>query len=219
MLMKRDAIPTPEEEVQALGPLVPLLFEGFERSTEGAYQFFESQSKPVNSWLYPELVRYYMTDFLRDKVQVIEDFDPEEIIKNGLSVIFRRRRIRMWKAGDDEFPAAGLSKTKLGFLNQQLAFYVDDGGAFQEIDHNLVILWNVDKGHRLSKLYLLYPKSAESRWAPAQAHWSRQLDNEFLSDVEGTAVRPVGPSDELLDLPLEKAETEPSDVDSIQQAE
>ena len=217
MPMKSTRVPTPEEEVQALGPLIPLLFEGFEGSTEAACHFFESQNKPVNPWLYPELVRYHMTDFLRDKVQVIEDFDPEEIIKNGLSLIFRRRRIRMWKAHDDELPAAGPSKTKLGFLNQQLSFYLEDG-AFQEIEHNLVVLWSVDRAQRLSKLYLLCPKSAESRWASGQAHWSRQLDNELLSDEEGT-IRPAVPSDYPPDLPLEKANTELGDVDSIQRAE
>lgn len=205
--MAEPMIPDPDDELENLAPLIPILFEGFEAATEKASQFFESQSKPVNSALYPTLVRYYMREHLKDKGQVVDEFDREEIFNNGLCVTYGVRRIRMWKAYDDTIPPPGSSFTKQSFLGQQLAMSLF-GDNPKPIELNLVILWNVNSHYRLSGLYLACPKSALHNGAAAEAYWSRPIPHPAESLVD-THLEPKSESSK--DLPIEVSEVEVDD--------
>lgn len=202
----------PETEFRNLGSLLPTLFEGFEIATERAYQFFESPGKPVNSALYPALVRYYMREYLHDRGQVVDEFDREEIFNNGLCITYRTRRIRMWKAIDDLIPPPGQSFTKQNFLSQQLAMPLLDGGP-KLVELNLVILWNVDSHHRLRRLYLVCPKTSLHNGAVVEAYWSRLIPHPAESSVSGVA---EAQPDESTDLPIEIAD---DGVDESKRAE
>ena len=198
-----EPIADPEQELEAIGPLIPLLFEAFEAATERACQFFEPNS-PVDSCLFPELVRYFMKGTLADKVEVVQDFEREAVGHNGLSVIFRGRRIRMWKAHDDELPPAGSSRAKRGFLNQQLALFLSETGDSQLVHLNLVILWNVSSSYRLRRLYLACPKSANGTWVPAESWWTREIQHPAAAALPGES----SASPDMPDLPFERTDIE-----------
>ncbi len=164
--------PSPDDELRNLEPLIGLLYEGFERATEEACQFFEMRTKPIDPALYAPLVRYHMVQFLRDKGQVVDDFEQEKLFNNGLCVTFAGRCIRMWKAGDDTLPSPGSSIAKQSFLSQQLTYLPETGGVLRPLVINLVILWNIDAHHRLKRLHLVCPKSASQDGLFVEAYWS-----------------------------------------------
>jgi len=196
--------PIPEDEIATLSPLLPLLFEAFESATEEACQFFETRGRPVNRPLFPALVRYQAKEHLEQHGQIVDDLDTEDIGINGLSLIHRARRVRIWKAEDDELPAPGTSRPKTLFLNQQLGLFLPEHGNPSTIELNLALLWNVDRNHRLKALHLACPKSAFYTWSPAQAWWTVQLRHP--GSATGVEVRepPVAPGD----LPLRRIEPE-----------
>jgi hypothetical protein len=133
----------------------------------------------------------------------VEEFEAEDIAKNGLCVVHRGRRIRMWKAESDELPAPGSSSVKKGFLNQQLGWNLNDGNP-SEITLNIVVLWNVNASRRLEKLHLVMPGSAESKWATAKKRWSCEIPDPFLSGSAAPRppILPVGgPKDLPISLP------------------
>jgi hypothetical protein len=197
-------IPTAQSEIATLSPLWPMLYEIFEAATERACRFFEADSAPINRDLFPELVRYFVSRELRDKEFILDGFVKESIIKNGLSIIYRDRRIRMWKTLDDELPPPGRSRVKQGFLGQQLSFFPASNGIIKTVKHNLAVLWNIDTNYRLDHLQLAYPESVEEMWVPAKAHWTTQIPHPVSGSVAG---KPVIPEDNL-ELELELIESD-----------
>lgn len=195
--------PSSNEELQYLQPVIPIIYQAIDLATEAACAFFEQHSKPNNSALYPDLVRYYAGEELRDKGQVVEDFTRQPMGRNGLCIVFKGRRIRIWKADEDELPAPGTSSVKNGFLNQQLSW---DMGAISEpvlIERNLAILWNVDSRRRLRRLYLVLPKATKNTWSPAEQYWSIEIPNPFLSDIpQSDAPKSKDPEAGTKDLPF-----------------
>jgi len=213
MSMQTPQTPDPDDELQHLAPLMPLLFEGFEIATERACQFFEAESKPVNGALFAPLVRYHVREFLQDKGQVVDDFDREEMFNNGLCVTFGTRRIRMWKADDDTLPPPGSSLVKQSFLSQQLSWSLLDGQSPRLITLNLVILWNVDGQYRLSTLYLVCPKWAPHEGLAAEAYWARAIPHPATSI---DAVQRAPSETKSKDLPIEIYEAEVADIEEAQ---
>ena len=201
MCMKNASVPSYPDELAAIAPLIPILFPAFERSTERACEFFEKLGKEINVDLFPELVRYYMAEELKDKGLVLENYQFEEIRKNGLCLVFNQRRIRIWKADENDLPAPGNSGVKMGFLNQQLSFSLASDGAFIAVERNLVILWNVNVHHRFARLHLVMPESAENKWSTAGAYWAEEIPNPLLSDAA---------------KPLETEDAESTDIPGIQ---
>ena len=77
-------IPSALDELNQLEPVISVIYQALERGTEAAADFFEQHGKTVNLALYPELVRYFAAEDLRDKGQVVEEFVQEPI---GMFVI------------------------------------------------------------------------------------------------------------------------------------
>lgn len=202
--MKMTNIPSAFDELNQLEPVIPLIYQALDRGTESAADFFEQAGKTVNPALYPELVRYFAAEELRDKGQVVEEFVQEPIGRNGLCLVYKKRRIRIWKATEDELPAPGTSSVKTGFLNQQLSWDLADLENPGPIERNLAILWNIDPRHRLSGLHLVYPRATASSWSPAAKYWSAEIHNPFLSDAK----RPAGLEGSAKDLPIGLIEVE-----------
>jgi hypothetical protein len=197
MTMNTPTAPDPQEELDRLGPLILTLYEAFEAATQEGRQYFETRGRPINADLFPDLVRYHVKEFLDDRCQLLINFEREDTNRNGLRFAYRNRRYRMWKSDDDALPAPGKSQSKLEFLNQQpvlpgLEPY------FQSVDGwNLVILWNVDSGYRLTALNLVCPKSADA--TAATLHWSVVIPHPVMN----MHVKPIADDTTDDDLPID----------------
>ena len=179
--MKQTQAPSAHAELARLSGIIPVIVEAIETGTVRAVEFFENQEKDVNRQLFPSLVRYFAGELLSDRGHVIDNFDREVIGNIGLSMKYRERRIRIWKADGDTLPAPGKSNPKSDFLNQQLAldFSVPESPTYIEL--NLVMLWNVDHKFRLTGLHVALPQSAESAWMPAKAHWVERIPVPYVA--------------------------------------
>jgi hypothetical protein len=186
-----------------LSGILPVIVEALETGTVRANEFFKRHGKAVNRQLFPSLVRYFAGEHLSDEGHVIDELDREVIGNIGLSMKYRERRIRIWKADGDTLPAPGTSNAKSGFLNQQLAWDFRVPESPTHVDFNLVVLWNVDHKFRLSGMHLALPESAELAWTPAKAHWVERIPIPF---VEAPAVPDEMSVDDTYDLPFESAE-------------
>jgi hypothetical protein len=183
-------------------PALPLLFEAFESAAEQACQFFEARATPVNRPLFPALVRYHARELLEQRGQTVDELDSEDIGNNGLCLIHRARRIRVWKAEDDELPPPGTSRLKSLFLNQQLGLFLPEDNTPSSIQLNLALLWNVDSNFRLKALHLACPRSAFHMWSPAEAWWTVRLTHPG-SAASADIPEPLS---DLGDLPLRRIE-------------
>jgi len=209
--MKSTSAPDPEAELAALGPILPALFEAFEQATERAIDFFRHLTAPVNADLYPELVRYYVKSHLEAVGAVVDEFEREELGKNGLCISLSSRRIRMWKAHGDEVPPANGSAAKLAFLNQQLPLPMAAFQSLKQIDFNLVILWNVDGGYHFKGFFLCCPESTSG--SQVNVYWSVPVPHPGDAD-QGSGPVAAPPDDDLPMRPLDadEARSERTDI-------
>lgn len=208
MQMETPHAPNPEDELRVLEPISPLLYEGFERATELACGYFEDQRRPVDPSLFPEIARYEMKHFLEGHGQVVEELSREEVGHNGLCITFAERRIRMWKAPDDQLPVASASQKRRDFLNQQLELYLNEG-VLKAVEWNLVILWNVDSTYGLDGLHLVCPKSASRDGLKVESHWAVRIPHPAASAPPAFYKKE---KESAGDLPLKIASEEERDV-------
>lgn len=141
--------------------------EVMEQVIPSAKEFFVKQGKPVDTYLFNDLVRYYAKSILQDSGFAVED-DAEEVSEykfkalanNGLSGKFNRHPFRILKADQGNVPMP-TSWEKKGFYNQQLAFLLDTPviEPSRKMRHNILILWEVDNQYNFLRLRLACPKA------------------------------------------------------------
>ena len=205
-------VPDQARELAIFEPLSTLLWEALEAGTSQATSFFASNTGRFSPSLFAHLVRWFGGSFLQDKGLFLEEFEPEEMLSDGLCFVFHSRRYRVWKSKNGELPPPGPSQAKRDFYNQRSAqprLFVLDGEVSVEL--NLGALWSVGSSHRLSSLRLVCPRWASFDGLRAAEWWNVELPHP------ATLVAPVSPdsASPQADLPIELQ----SQGDEMEQAE
>lgn len=173
--------------VKVIAPLIPHIYGGLEAGIAEVHRFFEGLQKPVDLWLAPNMVRFFLKEHLQDKVMFVEDCETEDAANNAISLRVGSIHLRVWKAADgsDEPspPSAGRSRNKARFLRQlrpvlQLRFRFAE-----KVTTNLVLLWKVTKDYSLQGLFLACPKFDPSEQKPVEWEWCVPIDP---ADVMGS---------------------------------
>lgn len=162
--------PNFEDIFPKVKPLLIKVHQAFEEAVPEAKEFFESQEKNIDRYLFPNIVRYYVKDLLESAGFAIEmdedeesvvDYQFQRLVNNGLSGTFKGFRFRILKADRGQLPVPGPSKPKQQFYNQQLPLHF--GMPFDEyikiVRPNLIVLWEVDAHHDFLRLRLACPKT------------------------------------------------------------
>lgn len=169
-------VPTPEQILAKLSPLLPLLFQAIESSIVRTRDFFDNgNAGKVDLALAPNLVRFYAKQYFKEKGQEVEanevvGMDP--LANNGLLLRFGKYCIRILKSDHGDLPTPGHSRTKQNFYQQMLPFGMPEpfGKSLAET-LNLIVLWNVDARYGFQGLNLACPKWGDNRKNSVEAYW------------------------------------------------
>lgn len=173
----------PEAVAADLEAVVPTIWRALEVGTLRARDFFEERDLGVDSFLFPNLVRYEAKLFLVDAGQ--EVFETEILSNNGLIMRHLEYQLRLLKSDNGELPTPGQSRRKQAYYSQQLEFFAPIADEPVEMV-NLVVLWDVDSHFNLSELTLVYPKSGGQTKASVSAFWKLPLEHPVTTLAQET---------------------------------
>jgi hypothetical protein len=212
------AVPTFDEVVTELWPVLPLIHEVVARSIRQATTFFRRRKAAVDPVLHPCLVRYHeKINFRLAGQDVVEDdaeagasgtFEQHVLSNNGVGLSVGRFDLRILKADDGRVPVAGHSKRKQAFYGQQLSMrIVADDLVIPEPTVNLLVLWTLNGKSQLGELLLACTKTSGATRQSLELHW----DPEPIPDAIASLSAPQDTSDTGSELPLRirKRKTEP----------
>lgn len=200
------------------GEVVRLLIrthEVMEQAIPQAKGFFVEENKPVDIYLFNDLVRYYAKEMLQDSGFTVED-DLEEVaeyrfktlVNNGLSGEFNQYSFRILKADHGSVPMP-VSQEKRNFYNQHqqlaLPFNALDIEPSMKVRPNILILWEIDSQYSFLRLRLACPKTVGDTCESLEVYFNEPLPHaaemiktkaaaittsEYSEDIEVTKKAP-----------------------------
>lgn len=190
--------------LEDLQPVLPLIYEAFERAIEESKSFFK-EGKGIDPFLFPNLVRYYALEYLESGPWEIDDFSIDRLSNNGIFLRFKDYRIRVWKADEGELPAPGTSESKRIFYEQPDLW---EGMRFVK----LAIIWDTTSKGTLKNLILACPNGDGSPNTAGQAHWQIEIPHPATHITAATAFQDSD-DDLILEKPtsVKKATTDNND--------
>lgn len=181
-----------------------------------AKELFVKENKPVDIYLFNDLVRYYAKEMLQDSGFTVED-DVEEIaeyrfkalVNNGLSGKFNGHFFRILKADHGSVPMP-VSEKKKEFYNQhqQLTLPLDalDIEPSMKVRHNILILWEVDNQYNFLRLRLACPKSVGKTCESLEVYFNEPLPH--AAEMIKTKDTAITTSEYSEDIKVTKKESE-----------
>jgi hypothetical protein len=162
--------PTPEEiALKELEDVTPILDEVTEKAITLARDFFEARDEPINSYLFPCLVRYFAKTLLDLPEYRSVGYYVVDISNNGLFIVYlkkgKTRKIRILKSDEGSLPVYNLSKKKKEFYSQPLPLFalLPNTVTLEEfVSPDLVkyvALWDVDRNYVFTGMKLVCTKN------------------------------------------------------------
>jgi hypothetical protein len=190
--------------------------EVMEKAIPQAKEFFVNEDKPVDTYLFNDLIRYYAKEMLQDSGFTIED-DVEEVneyefkplCNNGLFGKFNGHYFRILKTdhGSVPMPVSGMRKE---FYTQppQLplpfdAPYTEPG---MKVRHNILILWEVDSQYNFLRLRLACPKAVGKTCESLEVYFNKPLPH--AAEMIKTKDTAIATSEYSEDIEVTKKESE-----------
>jgi hypothetical protein len=213
--MKNTHDPDQAVVLEDLAPVLPFIYAGVEAAIEQTRDFFPEE-KPVDAALAPNLVRYYLKEYIDHKspaqsqLSVSSQFSREPLPNNGLFLHFGSYRIRILKADEGELPLPGPSRARRRFYQQTLPLWAQ---VSVEEDRpnpvNLVVLWDVNSEYVLNDLSIACPKDVGEGRGSVQCHWRAEIPHPALTQVNDTdSIAQDIDAEEIDDLDLTMREPE-----------
>jgi len=165
-------------------PLLIMVNQSLEDAIPSAKEFFKTQSKSIDRYLFPNLVRFYVKSHLETaglSIQMDEEeeepeasYQFERLVNNGLSGMYKGFRFRILKADKGELPIP-VSRAKKRYYNQQLPLLLDMPLDSEVVCPNLVILWEVNTKYNFHQLRLACPKSGDKTRDSVEAYFNEPI--------------------------------------------
>ena len=207
-----DQVPRPQEYVARLGPLSELIARVLIKANGQARRFFERDGLPYEPFTFTTLHRYHAKLLLCSAQYVVTEdceapIEPKNLPNIGLQLVHDSISCRILKADNGALPPPR-TDARIGYYCQQLAFELDGNGTPAQTEGNVAYLWEDDpKNHRLSRLWLVCPKSAIK--GQVEEAWRIEIPL-LIEDDRGYAPSTPAPRPDLpITLPQKDAETSP----------
>lgn len=190
-----DDFPPFDEVFADLEDLLVLASIAFDNGTAHAREYFESRGHAIEPELGAMLTRSIVKELLEERFTK----EIEEIWNLGLGLSLGHYRIKIWKTTDGHIPPPGQSRPKRAFLAQQLSFQ----GLGKAVNHNIVLMWQVNPRFELSDLYLALPNDPSALlFGQTEVRWRERIDPFSLIPPVPTTIS--DDADEPLDFEFEK---------------
>lgn len=188
--MKNTSVPDQDIVLEELSPVLAFIYGSVEDAIQQTRDFFP-EGKPVDSALAPNLVRYYVKEYIDHKSSAdsqlsVSQFSRQALPNNGLFLHFSSYRIRILKADEGELPLPGLSRTRRRFYQQTLPNWTKVSGEAQPNPVNLVILWDVNSEYALDDLTIACPKDVGENQRSVEVHWRADIPHPASVHVNST---------------------------------
>jgi hypothetical protein len=180
-----------------------------------AKEFFVNIDKPVDIYLFNNLVRYYAKEILQDSGFTVED-DVEEVneyefkplCNNGLFGKFNGHFFRILKADHGSVPMP-VSRKRREFYTQppQLPLPLDAlDKPGMKAGHNILILWEVDNQYNFLGLRLACPKAVGKTRESLEVYFNKPLPH--AAEMIKTKATAITTSEDSEDITVTKKESE-----------
>jgi hypothetical protein len=190
--------------------------EVMEKVIPQAKEFFVNEDKPVDTYLFNDLIRYYAKEMLQDSGFTVED-DVEEaneyefrpLCNNGLFGKFNGHFFRILKTdhGSVPMPVSGRRKK---FYTQPpqlpLPLYTPDIEPGMKVLHNILILWEVDSQYNFLRLRLACPKAVDKTRESLEVYFNEPLPH--AAEMIKTKDTAIATSEYSEDIEVTKKESE-----------
>lgn len=183
ILINQSYTPTYDDIFPRVKPILLNISQTFEEAIPKTKEFFETQNKKIDRYLFPHLVRFFVKDRLETagfSVKLDEEEEPttefqfERLTNNGLLVTYAGFRLRILKADNGELPVP-FSETKSKYYNQQLYLMTDLPVNSHDICPNLIVLWETDMNYDFYQLKLACPKSGYKTRESVRAYFNEPV--------------------------------------------
>ncbi len=171
---------TQDEVLEGLAPFFPVVYETLESAWQSTLDFFDHEARPFDVFLAPGLLRWWAKQEFTRLQPILGDMAVEDLANNGLSLVYRQFRLRIWKTPDGQLPDSGQSLTRDAFLRQKQVMF----GFMEEplpVALNLAILWSVDQEQRMDPLKLVCTKADVAESAPIQVDWAYEIPHPAVA--------------------------------------
>jgi len=160
--MSFPRVPSPEEALKDLAPVLPELYAGFENGLFEARDYFDAKHIALDRSALSMLVRLHVKDRLLKAG--LKDVTLENHSLCGLHLVYKDIQVRIWKSEDHNLPDPGPSHERQAFYQYSLDF--PDAKPY----HKFVILWNLDDAGGIM-LWLVCPKNFDAETRESEVHW------------------------------------------------
>lgn len=211
--------PTFEDIFPKVKPLLIMLNQALEDNIPKVKDFFETQGKDIDRYLFPHLVRFYVKSHLETADLTIKmdeeeepeaDYQFERLVNNGLSGTYNGFRFRILKADNGELPVP-FSETKSTYYHQQLPLLLDLPLDSKFVRPNLVVLWEVNTKYDFHQLRLACPKSGYKTRDSVEAYFNEPVPHA----AEVLPARKASVTEEDIEIVKKETESKVREIDDL----
>lgn len=210
MEMRKMNIPTPEEVLADLLPILPGIHDALDVGAYKVREYFEREkiknedgSLKIDPWVASNILRYWAKAHLQTMGHDVEDEQPEinDIPNNGLSLIYKRYHIKIRKSDNGGVPGPGYSRRMQAFFQQiPLQFPSQEADRESNQPVNLILLWDVGREYTIRQLAMACPESGEVTRSSVRLHWNLPVPHPISTVAPQTIEIEV--AEQSKDLPL-----------------
>lgn len=196
---------SPDQALDDLAEVLPVVWEALEAGAADAGHYFDQHGERINATLYPCVVRYRAIQVLEASGIEANEIARSNIANNGIEIRYGRYRLRALKADSDgEVPRAGASRRKRNFYYQGSLF-----PSLADADMtNLVVLWDYNQ-QGITDVLLACPLAPESKMTEVKVAWMVTIPHP----AERSSTVPLANEDDD-DLPITFRQQTEADEDA-----
>jgi hypothetical protein len=189
--------------------------EVMEKVIPQAKEFFVREDKPVNAYLFNDLIRYHAKDLLQgsgfnveDDMEEVNEYEFKALCNNGLFGKFNGHFFRILKADQGSVPMPTSDKRREFYTQPpQLPLPLDAlDKRGMKTGYNILILWEVDNQYNFLRLRLACPKAVGKRRESLEVYFNEPLPH--AAEMIKTKAPAIATSEYSEDIEVTRKESE-----------
>jgi hypothetical protein len=165
----QDTDPEATQALARLRPLLSLAYRAYEHSIEKARAYFQSESLTYSPYAFASIARCHFHEFVSAPQWASIGFKLFRRPNDGIDLLYRHCRIRVWKGGDEGQLPPLRSDGMAEYCYQPSLFPF---GALGAPPRKLAVTWELNSDQSLKALFLICPKLGGK---DGEVYWSIEI--------------------------------------------